>query len=119
MPLVADRVKDTGTVTGTGSITLDNTSSAGYQTFASAFPIGAVVWYCVETTTPGSWEVGYGTLTSSTNLTRDQVTGSSNANAIVTFGSAVAVNVFCTAASNMLAAPRRHSDARRANLPIF
>jgi hypothetical protein len=102
MPLVADRVKDTGTVTGTGAVTLANTSSAGYITFASAFAIGSVVWYCIETTTPGSWEVGFGTLTSATALTRDTCTASSNSNMFVSFPSSTAVTVFCTAAADLV-----------------
>ena len=102
MPLIADRVKDTGTVTGTGAVTLANTSSTGYQTFASAFATGSVVWYCIETSTPGSWEVGAGTLTSATNLTRDTCFSSSNSNVFVSFPSSTAVTVFCTAAADIV-----------------
>lgn len=102
MPQLADRVKDTGTVTGTGAVTLANTSSAGYITFATAFSTGTVVWYCIETTTPGSWEVGAGTLTSSTTLTRNTCYSSSNSNTFVSFPSSTAVNVFCTAAADIV-----------------
>lgn len=102
MPQVADRVQDTGTVTGTGSVTLNNTSSTGYRTFANAFSTGTVLWYCI-TSAAGEWEVGFGTLTGTTTLTRDEVSESSNANAKVNFGggAATSVTAFNTLSADM------------------
>jgi len=101
MPRVADRIKDTGTVTGTGSVTLAGTPSTGYRTFASAFNVGDFIWYCIDDNL-GNWEVGYGTLTGSNTLSRDAILSSSNSNAIVTYGSAVTVTVFCDAAADLI-----------------
>lgn len=95
MPKFADRVKESGTVTGTGAITLSGTST-GYVTFASAFSVGDSVWYTVQTPDGASWEVGSGTLTSSTTLSRDTVFSSSNSGSAVNFASSTAVQVFCT-----------------------
>lgn len=93
-----DRVKESSTTTGTGNITLAGTE-VGFRTFASATGVGSVVTYCM---TGGSeWEVGIGTLTSGTTLTRTTVTASSNGNALVNF-SAGTKSVFCTvSASNV------------------
>lgn len=102
MPHVADRVKDTGTVSGTGNVTLANTSSTGFRTFNAAFGTGVFVWYAIESAA-GEWEVGFGTLTSATTLTRDEVSESSNANAKVNFGggASTSVTVFNTISADM------------------
>ena len=91
MPLANDRVKETSSTTGTGAI-------SGFQSFASAFNNPSVVYYAIETQTPGSWEVGIGTFT--TTLSRDIVLASSNAGALVNF--AGALNVFSTAPAKFL-----------------
>lgn len=120
MPLVADRVKDAGTLTGLGNVTLAGSPPTGYQAFATAFPIGAVVWYCIEDISSGAWEVGFGTLSATLTLTRDTITGSSNANAKVTFGSAVSVNVFCTAAADVIEdANGGRQLALTRNIPLY
>lgn len=102
MPHVADRVKDTGTVSGTGDVTLSNTSSTGYRTFAAAIGVGELVWYAIESAA-GEWEVGFGLLSSATTLQRDEVSESSNANAKVNFGggASTAVTVFNTISADM------------------
>lgn len=80
------RVWEKLAVTGTGTITLASVAaSGGYQTFATAFPSGATVAYCISDATAGTWEVGVGTFTfSGTTLTRAALE-SSNANALVSF----------------------------------
>lgn len=102
MPHVADRVKDTGTVSGTGNVTLSNTSSTGFRTFNAAFGTGNVVWYAIESAA-GEWEVGYGTLTSATTLAREEVAESSNDNAKVNFGggASTSVTVFNTISADL------------------
>lgn len=100
MPMLADRVRDTGSVTGTGNVTLAGNPPAGFQAFATAFAIGTSVWYCIVDNGTGAWEVGQGTLVSALVLSRDAVTNSSNANNPVTFGSATTVDVFNTAAAD-------------------
>ena len=87
MPLVvADRVKETTTSTGTGTITLAG-ASLGYQSF-SVIGNGNQTYYTISDQTGANWEVGIGTYTSSgTTLSRDTVLASSNSGNLVTFTS--------------------------------
>lgn len=91
MALVADRVKETTTTTGTGAITLAG-AATGYQTFSSAFANPTTVYYAIVGPTT-EWEVGIGEFT--TTLSRITVLASSNAGALVNF-SAGTKSVFCT-----------------------
>lgn len=95
MPLViADRVQETTTTTGTGTITLAGAVS-GFQSF-SAVGNGNTTYYTIAHTTAAEWEVGIGTYTSSgTTLARTTILSSSNSNNPVNF-SAGTKNVFCT-----------------------
>ena len=94
MPLnVADRVRDTTTTTGTGTITLSGTPPTGYQSF-SAVGNGNTTYYTVNA--GSQWEVGIGTYTSSgTTLSRDTILSSSNSGNAVDF-SAGTKDVFVT-----------------------
>ena len=84
--VLKNRVLETTSTTGTGTLTLTGTI-AGYQTFASAFTNADTLWY---TLTDGTiWEVGLGTYNTST-LTRDTVYGSSSS------GSKITCNTACT-----------------------
>jgi hypothetical protein len=77
MPLVlADRVKETTTTTGTGTITLDG-ASTGFQSF-SVIGDGNTTYYTIAGQGTSDWEVGIGTYTASgTTLSRDTVLASS------------------------------------------
>jgi hypothetical protein len=93
MPLVlADRVQETTTSTGTGTITLAG-ASVGFNSF-SVIGNGNTTYYTIA---GGSqWEVGVGTYTSSgTTLARNTVLSSSNSNALVNFSAGIK-NVFVT-----------------------
>lgn len=94
MPTFKDRVKDTTTTTGTGSITLAGSPATGYVAFSSAYSTGtARIPYAIV---GGSeWEVGFGTLSGATTLTRDKVLESSNSGSAVNF-SAGTKDVFVT-----------------------
>ena len=92
--VLADRVKDTTTTTGTGTITLSGTAPNGYQTFGSAIGNGNNTYYTI--TAGSEWEVGIGTYTSAgTTLSRTTVLSSSSAGSLVTF-SAGTKDVFVT-----------------------
>src|SRR5882724_7622047 len=81
--LFNERVKETTTTTGTGTVTLAG-AVVGFQSFSSAFPTATTVFYCI--TSASSWEVGQGTFTlSGTTLSRDRVLASSNAGGLVSF----------------------------------
>lgn len=83
--VLADRVRETSTTTGTGTITLAG-AVYGYQSF-SAVGNGNTTYYTIYDQTSGAWEVGIGTYTSSgTTLSRDTVLASSNAGTLVPFG---------------------------------
>ena len=94
MPLVlADRVQETTTTTGSGTITLAG-AKQGYQSFSLAIGNGNQTYYTIAGTT--EWEVGIGTFTTSTNtLSRDTVLSSSSGGGKVTF-SAGTKDVFVT-----------------------
>jgi hypothetical protein len=93
--VVKDRVKETSTTTGTGTITLAG-AVAGFQAF-SAIGNGNVTYFAIVDNATGAWEVNYGTYTSSgTTLTRNNPPlSSSNAGALVNFA-ANPKDVFCT-----------------------
>ena len=83
MPSYADRVRDTTTTTGAGSVTLSGTAPSGFQSFNTAFGTTKEFGYCIVG--GAEWEVGEGYLSASTTLVRDTVIASSNSNAVVTF----------------------------------
>jgi hypothetical protein len=83
--VLADRVKETTTSTGTTAITLAG-AATGYQTFSSAVGDANTTYYTIADQTGANWEVGIGTYTSSGNtLSRDTILASSNAGSLVTF----------------------------------
>lgn len=79
--IIADRVQETTTTTGTGTVTLGG-AVTGYQTFSSVMSTGDTCFYAIGTSGAADWEVGIGTYSSST-LSRDTVLASSNAGALV------------------------------------
>src|SRR6516162_2918649 len=86
-PLLADRVWDITTTTGTGASTLNNAPSKGYQSFLAGIGDGNSCYYTIQEQSGSNWEVGIGTYTNSTlTLTRDTILASSNAGAAVSFG---------------------------------
>jgi hypothetical protein len=95
MPLVlADRVQETTTTTGTGTVTLLG-ASTGFQSFA-VIGNGNTTYYCIAGQGTSQWEVGVGTYTSSgTTLARTTVLASSNSGSLVNF-SAGTKSVFVT-----------------------
>lgn len=92
--VLLDRVRESTTTTGTGTITLAG-AVAGFQSFA-AIGNGNQTYYTIADSTAGTWEVGIGTYTSSgTTLSRTTVLSSSNAGALVPFAAGVK-DVFVT-----------------------
>jgi hypothetical protein len=92
--VLADRVKETTTTTGTGTITLAG-AVTGFQSFAVVGNTNTT-YYTIAGQTGSEWEVGIGTYTSSgTTLSRDTVLASSNAGSLVNF-SAGTKDVFVT-----------------------
>lgn len=80
--VLADRVQETTTTTGTGTVTLAG-AVTGFQSFA-AIGNGNTTYYTITDGT--NWEVGIGTYTSSgTTLARTTVLASSNSGSLVNF----------------------------------
>ena len=92
--VLADRVKETTTTTGTGTVTLLG-ASTGFQSFAAVGDANTT-YYTIAGQTTSEWEVGIGTYASSgTTLARTVVLSSSNSGSAVNF-SAGTKDVFVT-----------------------
>jgi hypothetical protein len=91
----ADRVQETTTTAGTGTVSLGGAVS-GYRAFSSVFADQTFVSYCLVDGV--AWEVGIGLLTTGTpwTLTRLVVNASTNANAAISL-SGGSTTVFNTA----------------------
>jgi len=89
---VFDRVQETTTTTGTGTVTLGGAVS-GFQSFFNAgLNNGDTTYYCITSGT--AWEVGLGTFTTGPySLARTTILSSSNFNSAITL--AGTSNVFC------------------------
>lgn len=75
--VLADRVKETTTTAGTGTVTLLG-ASTGFQSFA-VIGDGNTTYYTIASQTGNEWEVGVGTYTSSgTTLARTTVLSNSS-----------------------------------------
>ena len=82
--VLKDRVKETSTTAGTGTLTLAG-AATGFQSFA-AVGDGNSTYYAIADNATGAWEVGIGTYTASgTTLSRTTVLSSSNAGSLVSF----------------------------------
>lgn len=90
--VVKDRVFETSTTTGTGTLTLAGAVD-NFQTFSSAIGNGNTTYYAIVDDSAKQWEVGVGTVGAGT-LSRDTVFASSNSGSKVDF-SANSKQVFC------------------------
>ena len=92
--VINDRVKVTSTTTGTGAIALGS-AVTGFETFAAGIGNNNETYYCIFNQGTTEFEVGLGTLSSTTNLQRTTIISSSNSDAVVDFQSGTK-DVFCT-----------------------
>ncbi len=99
MPKMQNRVQETTTTGGTGTITLAG-AVTGYITFAAGFTTGDVLFYTIDNGI-GEWEIGIGTLVTTGTLSRTTVIASSNSGALVNFSSGTK-RVFCSAPTRSL-----------------
>ena len=81
--ILKDRVQETSTTTGTGTLTLAGAVTQ-FQTFSSAVGNGNTTYYTIYNAGGTQWEVGLGTVGAGT-LSRDTVLASSNSNSLVSF----------------------------------
>lgn len=90
--LLADRVQETTTSTGTGNLTLAGAAS-GFRTFHATFGASQDFYYVIVG--GANWECGVGQMSDSTTLVRGTVRSSSNSNAAVDWP-AGSKTVFCS-----------------------
>ena len=93
--VVKDRVKESSTTSGTGTLTLAG-AVTGFQAFSAALSNGDTTYYAIAESSTGAWEVGLGTYTTSgTTLARTTVLDSSNSGSAINLSGAGA-DVFIT-----------------------
>lgn len=91
--VVADRVQETTTTSGTGTLTLAG-ASTGYNTFSTAIGNTNTTYYVIFDTVASVWEAGQGTVGAGT-LSRDTVfSNSSGTTAPINLAGNLA-NVWC------------------------
>ena len=91
-----DRVKETSTTTGTGTLDLAG-AATGFDTFVAGIGNSNTTYYAIWNQGTTEWEVGLGTVTDAApdTLARSTVISSSNGDAAVNFTSGTK-DVFCT-----------------------
>ena len=91
-----DRVKETTTTTGTGTLNLAG-AATNFETFVAGIGDGNTVYYAIVHQTAAEFEVGLGTVTDATpdTLSRATILSSSNSDSAVNFSSGTK-DVFCT-----------------------
>jgi len=91
-----DRVRETSTTSGTGTLNLAG-AVTGWQTFVAGIATGNTTYYAIHEEGTANWEVGVGTVTDATpdTLSRDTILTSSNSGSAVSFAGGT-LNVFCT-----------------------
>ena len=94
--VINDRVKETSTTTGTGTLNLAGASS-GFVTFVAGIGNSNTTYYAIHEQGTNNWEVGIGTVTDATpdTLARDTVLNNSAGNTSkINFSGTL--DVFCT-----------------------
>ena len=97
MVAINDRVKETTTTTGQGTVNLDG-AKTGFETFLERIGNGNQTYYCIAAEGGSEFEVGIGTVSSGTpnTLSRDTVLSNSDNNTNKVTFSAGTKEVFCT-----------------------
>ena len=94
--VINDRVKETSTTTGTGTLDLGG-AQTGFETFVAGIGNTNTTYYAIFNPGTAEFEVGIGTVTDATpdTLSRDTIISSSNGDAAVNFTGGTK-DVFCT-----------------------
>ena len=96
--VINDRVKETSTTQGTGTLNLAG-AATGFITFVAGIATGNTTYYTIFEQGTANFEVGLGTLSGSTTLQRDTVLSNSAGNTSkINFnsGGSSTLDVFCT-----------------------
>ena len=92
--VVADRVQETSTTSGTGTLTLAG-AVVGFQTFSTAIGNGNTTFYTIYDPTTYDWEVGIGTVGAGTLARTTVLSNSAGTTSQISFAGN-AKFVFCT-----------------------
>ena len=94
--VINDRVKETSTTTGTGTLDLGG-AQTGFETFVAGIGNTNTTYYAIFNQGTAEFEVGIGTVTdaSTDTLSRSSVISSSNGDSLVNFTGGTK-DVFCT-----------------------
>lgn len=114
--VIADRIKETSTSTGTGTFSLAG-AMTGFRAFSAKCSVGDTLYYAIQAVDgfgvpTAEWECGLGTYSASNTLTRTTVTASSNSDAAVSF-SAGTKQVYITMPAVQVAWAREKLTAAR------
>lgn len=103
--VINDRVKETSTSVGTGTIQLLG-ASQGFETFVAGIGNGIETYYCITNIALTEFEIGIGTVTDATpdTLSRDIVLSSTNSDNKVNFQGGTK-DVFCTVPAKKAMSP--------------
>jgi hypothetical protein len=82
--VIADRVRETTTTTGTGNITLAG-AVGKFRAFSAVLSTGDTTYYSIVDQSGTDWEVGIGTFTAPSTLARTTILSSSNSGNAVNF----------------------------------
>jgi len=87
---IKDRVQETTTTTGTGTLNLDG-AVGSFQTFVAGVGDGNTTYYAITDGNGSAWEVGIGTVTDASpdTLARTTVLGSSTGSKLVLAAQAI------------------------------
>jgi hypothetical protein len=108
--VINDRVKETTTTTGTGTVSLGG-AVTGFETFAAGVGNSNTTYYAIVHQTANEFEVGLGTLDGdSSDLARTTVISSSNSDSAVDFAAGTK-DVFCTIPASKLIFEDANNDA--------
>jgi len=105
--VINDRVKETTSTTGTGTVTLSG-AQLGFQSFSSGIGSSNSTYYTIAL--GNEWEVGIGSVTNATTFTRDSVISSSNASSLVSFSAGVK-DIFCALPAEYTPSPSMLAQA--------
>ena len=113
--VINDRVKETSTTTGTGTLNLSG-AVTGFETFVAGIADGNTTYYAIVNRDADEWEVGLGTVTdaSTDTLARTTVITSSNSDSATDF-SAGTKDVFCTLPASKVVFEDASSDVTLPN----
>lgn len=113
--MIADRVKDTSTSTGTGNFTLSGSPATGFQALSAIGAVGATFGYVIDG--GAEWEVGIGTITAANTFSRSP-TASSNAGSLVNFSAGTKTCFHTITASQFASIPAASDIAFSTTVPL-